>query len=352
LNFSQCNKLNSLQKQVAVGFANAPLSLKAGTKSCRKHFSLANIQKAHPMKKKTWIIILTLAILGFCIYSTSAQPIFLPKGSGIPDREIVFSFYDDEGHHIGFINAVGSGLEKRQVKIPAGSFRLLRPLDRYTQAFHHAVLWSKNGDAIGMQYYYDGIPTYGIPFIIDRHEDFTYCSREISPRGTDIDSRSIQFTGENKIFAVENDATVASYDLETCERTGELYKAANNSNIVEAVFSEENWLALWQRLNGEYQTTILSPNRTVQVSIVGAEDPAWSKDGEYLAFVKEDGLYMIRRNGEDLTKLAAGYFYCPSWGPNGKQLVVEEQPKGIVIIDIASSEITTIFEGGRCPDWR
>ncbi len=34
-----------------------------------------------------------------------------------------------------------------------------------------------------------------------------------------------------------------TYDLETCEKTGELYKAANNSNIVEAVFSEGNWLA-------------------------------------------------------------------------------------------------------------
>lgn len=100
------------------------------------------------MKKKTWIIALTLIILGLCIYSTSARPVLLPKGSGIPDREIVFSFYDDEGHHIGFINADGSSLETRQVKIP-GSFRLLRPLDRYTPTFHNAVLWSKTEMQLG-----------------------------------------------------------------------------------------------------------------------------------------------------------------------------------------------------------
>lgn len=164
-------------------------------------------------------------------------------------------------------------------------------------------------------------------------------------------SRSIQFAGENKIIAVENFDTIASYDLETCEKNEVLYKAAINDSIVEAIFSKENWLTLWQRLDDEYQTTILSPNRTVQVSIVGAEEPTWSKDGEYLVFVKEDGLYMIRKDGKNFTKLAAGYFYCPSWGPNGKQLVVQD-PNGISIVDVASGEITTIFEGGRCPDWR
>ncbi len=80
------------------------------------------------MKKKTWIIIISmilllfLFLLGLFLYSASLQPVFLPKGSGIPDREIVFLSVDDKEYHLDFINPDGSGLEKRTVKMITGIF--------------------------------------------------------------------------------------------------------------------------------------------------------------------------------------------------------------------------------------
>ncbi|HZJ01977.1 MAG TPA: Ig-like domain-containing protein [Gemmatimonadaceae bacterium] len=49
--------------------------------------------------------------------------------------------------------------------------------------------------------------------------------------------------------------------------------------------------------------------------------PAWSRDGELLAFDTNDGTYVIRRDGSGLIHLPAGGGW-PSWSPDGKKLLV------------------------------
>lgn len=307
------------------------------------------------MKKKTWIIILTLIILGFCIYSTSAQPVFLPKGSGIPDREIVFSFYDDEGHHIGFINADGSGLETRQVKFPAIRFRPLR----FNRGTHEAILWNETGDSIGMLQYFDYAPVLGIPFLIDNNGNFLFCSESSSPIGIGGGEGRLEMVGDNTIITVmnsSNEYVITAYDMETCQEIDEFYRAEEGEYLYHAAISKTNWIALSHSVNNENQFTVMSPDKTTQYTIDGANHPSWSKNGEYLAFVKKDGLYIISRNGERTEKIMDNVIECsPSWSPDGDQLVVElfaNDQSNIAIVDVTTGEITTIFEGGRFPDWR
>jgi dipeptidyl aminopeptidase/acylaminoacyl peptidase len=61
--------------------------------------------------------------------------------------------------------------------------------------------------------------------------------------------------------------------------------------------------------------------------------PAWSRDGELLAFSTPDNTYVVKRDGSDLTKLPiAGKW--PSWSPDGARLIVTAQGKlRIVPID-------------------
>jgi Tol biopolymer transport system component len=42
-----------------------------------------------------------------------------------------------------------------------------------------------------------------------------------------------------------------------------------------------------------------------QLTHHGGEQPVWSPDGKYIAFVRDDGLYVIRRDGRSLRRIVS-----------------------------------------------
>ena len=121
----------------------------------------------------------------------------------------------------------------------------------------------------------------------------------------------------------------------------------------EAPISKTGRIALWHYVNNQEQITILLPDKTVQAIFEDATQPAWSKDGEYLAFVKSDGLYIATKDGKNLESVWKFLILVARPGAHdGDKLVMEYPYDTIAVLDLKSGEITEIVENGACPDWR
>ena len=81
--------------------------------------------------------------------------------------------------------------------------------------------------------------------------------------------------------------------------------------------------------------------------------PAWSRDGEMLAFSTADNLYVVRKDGTGLTKLPfAGAW--PSWSPDGKRLIatVGDRIQIIPLNGSAATDVDIKFSTGESNPWR
>ena len=81
--------------------------------------------------------------------------------------------------------------------------------------------------------------------------------------------------------------------------------------------------------------------------------PAWSPDGQWIAFVNNAQVYKITVNGDSLTQLTfEGRNFYPAWSPDGKWIAYDRTtvPRGIWIMD-DNGENKKKVAGGRFPDW-
>jgi len=71
-------------------------------------------------------------------------------------------------------------------------------------------------------------------------------------------------------------------------------------------------------------------------------DPDWSPDGKRIAFAREDGVYLMNRDGSGVELSRAGDFSNPVWSPDGEAIAAEDSFKEIVVLDVEDGKVTNL----------
>lgn len=69
--------------------------------------------------------------------------------------------------------------------------------------------------------------------------------------------------------------------------------------------------------------------------------PAWSPDGEWIAFTGADNIYLVRPDGTGRRLLLSGPFAGPAWSPDGKTIAFEEASE-IAVADMRGGDRTNL----------
>jgi hypothetical protein len=286
---------------------------------------------------------------------------------GFPEREIVFEIVGRDG--FGFIRPDGSGLITREVApglnpilptwSPDGQFLAFRASisgtgGSYFEFLHPRVL-SAEGETVG--WCFDWGAGAGRIWV-------TLEGQLVFPmRGGDEPNR------------------VVLADFNSCKILSTLFTAVgteSSERLDSATLSNQGWLAVSRIFvkNGARATTdivVIDPNSQEERVVGHGLAPAWSADGEWLAFTEMDGIYVVRKDGSQKRKVvdvdarAESYpntsgldWYhglpTPSWSPDGEWLVYHRMTSSgrpvIYKANVASGIEVEIFQGGTYPDWR
>lgn len=158
---------------------------------------------------------------------------------------------------------------------------------------------------------------------------------------------------------------VVTLDFETCEMET-LYVATEKEEIQEQIFeaavSSLGWIAItryWKVPVDQFEILIISPKGEEYI-IENAGFPAWSKDGEKLAFIlKDQGVFVSNMTGTTISQidnlpdiyLSSFGSDLVSWSPDGKYVVYEYR-NDIYLFNIEESTKQLIIEDGTFPNWR
>jgi hypothetical protein len=298
-------------------------------------------------------------------YNRIAGQQLWPSEEGFPRRDIVFHVAEQEGV-FGFIRPDGSGLITRTV----------------APDLHPAVpTWSSDGEFITFRIkvwpyasYYEGVAQ-----VVSAEGKMVSLCYGVWPEGYG----RVWMTTENRLvtqFVYPDDQEIpdqiALVDFRSCEVVSILFEAANTDSEVldSGALSSQGWLAVG-RGQGEYkvpvtaEVVVVEPG-TKEGRVVGRGlAPAWSLDGEWLAFTGEDGIYVVRRDGADLRCVVD--FPVPSsekdkylwnrrmpaaaWSPDGEWLIyhrITANGPTIFKTRVETGEEIEVYQGGMFPHWR
>lgn len=309
------------------------------------------------------IVVIMLCLVFLPFLSSVSQPKILPEGSILPNRDIVFTI--DNGQ-IGFINSNGSGFVMQKV----GRNILGWPLGFYwIPAIGGPNTWSPNGNLVVGRYPSTTAQS-GAPLFIRKEGSIHSCANNVDNLYGD---GRIGFVSNTEIVTVvlnkNHKNMVVTASIESCVIETILYQSPDSywESIGDATLSSKGWLAItrWLRKTMTGDLIILSPNGSQIDSINSAEHPAWSADGDWLAYsIHKDGLYIIRKDGLDKRKildLTDSYVrLAPSWSPDGEWIIYDRRvPKdeqyfepAIFKVNIKTGAEYELFRGGYDPNWR
>lgn len=264
---------------------------------------------------------------------------------GIPQRELMFDLEDIEysGYRVGFINADGSGFTMRafQATILAfGPYDLQRP-----------KTWNKTGTAIVTRF--QDTPIVGHPMVIDQNGRAIICWDDIYNsegrlRLVDDSSVIIRIEDENDV------GQIVLLDMNTCEPTRVLYTETEGRTAYEADLNQDGWLWVERYpLLGTRESAVINPAGEEVKVIPDARNPAWSADGQWLAYWTDfgDGIFIEHRSeGEGRRIVEINGYSKPTWSPDGKWLAYTGTG-GILKVNIETGEHILIYPGGHTPRW-
>lgn len=79
---------------------------------------------------------------------------------------------------------------------------------------------------------------------------------------------------------------------------------------------------------------------------------SWSPDSKRLAFVEDNNVFEISSAGDSLIpRTSSASDLSPAWSPDGKKIAFSRNNLGIYILDLQSSQATSVFPSGDFPSW-
>jgi WD40 repeat protein len=308
--------------------------------------------------KKGWGLAASIGglVAGVLIYAALLAPQDTaehsqPPVNQIPDLEIAFG-----GGVLHFIHPDGSGHTSTEIVYPTdnvGSW--YRPRSPGHLNITSLLTWSPDGEYLAAE-----VSTYGpnpgvaYPVLISSNGDVLMCPDGDLPYSSP-DSRVWVVSG-TQVVTIYNGVPLSRailVDMATCEYAPLLVGGEPLTGVHEVTVSTRGWLAASYASPGE-RIRILTPEGEEAAVIPNGAYPAWSRDGEWLAYIAIDGIWIVRKDGSDQRRIWTGagrLVSPPSWSPDGEWIVFDDQGT-IYKVNIETGEAISIFDGGVNPIWR
>ena len=181
-------------------------------------------------------------------------------------------------------------------------------------------------------------------------------------------------------YNVEKPDRVVLADYESCTILTTLYEASTEhipkEDVDGAALSSQGNLAVSRvfrddRMRRMAADVFVIDPETKEERIIGhGLAPAWSPDGEWLAYTGSDGIYIVRKDGTEAQRVveAAASWRNPedfglwanempvaAWSPDGQWLVydrLDSDTRRIFEVSVETGEEIEVFRGGLWPNWR
>ena len=198
---------------------------------------------------------------------------------------------------------------------------------------------------------------YGSPILLSEDGSIINCLEDNLP----VTEHRAWLVEDKKVVSVDISSRpnrVLIYDFDTCKVDKILYQGAEDEWLYEATLSSKGWLAIALSTFNGLEIRIIDPEGN-DFSIAEGETPAWSRDGEYLAYVIDQrGLFYSNKMGQDSTLVQEGvdsYLGYPSWSFDGDWIMFGEHNNGERVISIKnpiSLEKKIIIKHAIYASWR
>ena len=217
--------------------------------------------------------------------------------------------------------------------LPAPAFpELTRPGEIYNAPDDLYDFWSQYyGGKVASRYvlYDDG--SFGLQFSTRRIGVFEYTGRYARK------DSSIAFTFLTRQGPPSATGTLRGDSLSIA------YTPSDWDNIVDGVYVRQPAAPPPQSPNAVDQIHLADTNGVVIRRLTTGGWPAWSPDGQRIAFHRDGHVYVVDVDGSNERKLTQGGW--PSWSPNGKQIVFVNG-EGISVMNADGTAVHTLLRHG------